>query len=306
MALGWAVLTAARDVAAGKLVQSFPPMLFALAMGLLCFFAYGLLNLGRGNFKKLWQMVLKHRMNVVALSIASLVVWITSIFSVKFLEPAVASVVTLGVTPLTTSIFSRWLRPNAKSNMRDWVASLGIMLGVSFLAYHSLSARGGLGEQPYGLIVVGFGCAVVSGVLISLAMYFAKDLYDAGWKPAQVVFVRLWGLTFFLSIYVCSVMNPLEATYWTAENSITILGLGIFCSFLPIYLSQSSLRILEPLVYSKILCLLPVFAFMFQFLDGRISYSEQTAIGIALILIFVFYGARGNVRKNLLVKRLYP
>ncbi len=289
MALGWAVMTGAKDVATARLVQTFHPILFSFLMGMISFIGYGLLNLGRT--KGLWQKFLDCRQTVLKLCISTLVIWVTAVFGLKYLEPAVASVVALGVTPLTTTTLSGWLRPQAARRSSDWISSIGIVSGVCFLVFHALKGSGGLGEQPLFLTLIGFGCAMATGFFIALSMYFSKDLYDSGWRPVQVLFVRIWLVIPALSLYVFWAIDPLAPAYWSHENLVIVIALGIFGTILPTYLSQTSLSHLEPLTYSKVLCLLPIFAMLFQYLDGRIKFSGGTLAGTLIVLLFIIYGA---------------
>jgi len=296
LVFGWAVITGAKDVATSYVVQSFPPLLFSLLMALFGFAGYGLANYG--DSRRLWAMVQKDVRTVSLLWATSFVIWVAAVLALKFLEPAVSAVVAIGVTPLTTTVLSPWLRPHVRRQGRDWVCAIGIVCGVTYLAFSALGGSGGLGSQPMASTIAGFFCAIAAGVSIALSMYFGKDLYDKGWMPVQLLFVRVWAVCLLLSVYVLMTINPVSTAFWTRENLIIIVFLGVFGSILPTYLSQNGLRHLEPLTYAKLICLLPVFTLLFQYFDGRLQFTLETILGLCIILAFVIYGARQRSAKR--------
>ena len=290
MVVAWAAITGAKDVGTSYVVQSLHPLLLSLILGLVSFCGFGALNYQ--HFGATLQKAWTDRKLVICLTVTTLIIWVAATLALKFLEPAVSAVVALGVTPLTTTLLSSWLRPLAKRTVRDWLSSIGIIFGVAFLVFNSLGGLSGLGSQPWAYISAGFFCATLTGTSIATSTYFAKGLYDLGWKPVQVLFVRVWLVVPVLAVYVLAQIDVTTAAYWSPANIKILLALGLFGSLLPTYFSQSSLKLLEPLVYSKLICLLPIFTLLFQYFDGRIQFSMHTVVGVFIILLFVIYGAR--------------
>ena len=284
--LAWAILNAAKDVTIGSFVQNFPPMLLSFFMAFIAFIFFGLLHTRES--KKTYHKVKKSFRPLLIINICSVAIWVLSVFSLKWLEPAVAGAVGLSAVPLTTVLLQPYLRKHKPRTKRDFIAAIGIILGVIVSLYFTLSGNTALGEKPPLELILGFIFTIGTGVAISINSFFSKDLYDAGWSPKNILFLRVPLVVLAVGTYCLMKFNFFE---YLNSNNVLFLFLICFLGVIPVLFSQTALKLLETNIYSQLICLLPVFSIFFQLFDGRLEFSWFSIFGIGLIISFVFYGA---------------
>lgn len=82
------------------------------------------------------------------------------------------------------------------------------------------------------------------------------------------------------------------------QNIMWILLVTVFGVMLPMYLLQKGIQYTSVFIVMMSLCFVPVFTFIFQLFDSRISFSYITLIGILLLFILGSSSVIDDARAN--------
>ncbi len=294
--VGFAALTAAVDVYAGNRLQSFDPLaMAAVSFSLTAAFFLGLDVLRKGLAAALRPLTAQRR-DVLALNVSTAVTWLSMLYALKYLEPAVVNVVGLAIGPVLTVLFGPLLRRGATVLRAEAVVSGGICLCIALLVWGSVTGRSGVGAVDAGDAALGLVLTLVCGLASTANVIYSKRLSEAGLGPQSVLSVR-----FFLTIVVTwagvgfSEQPRLGAVFLPAAV-IAVIGVGV-----PLYLIQVGIRHTEPITASLLCTLSPLFAYLLQLPDRRLTQSTLTLLCILAITVLVGVGtaARGRYdRRN--------
>lgn len=297
--LTFAALTAGLDVYGGNRLQVLSlQSLAAISFSLTAVLFLGLEITHRG-VAATFRPVRTHRYDVIAINVTTAVTWLSMLYALKYLEPAVVSVVVVGLGPVLTVLMGSLLRRGSSVMATEVVVSLGICAFLGGLVWESFSGRSGVGDLGTSEAVEGVIFAVVCGVGSTANIIYMKRLSEAGYSPQSVLALR-----FFLMIAVTWVMtaasvDPGLAQAFLPAVIVVVVGIG-----LPIYVLQIGIRHTEPITTSLLVSLSPLFTFLFQFLDGRLQPSRLTLTSILGIVVLVAAGTVSRSRKEAQSRRL--
>ncbi|MEE1751921.1 DMT family transporter [Streptomyces sp. SP18CS02] len=286
-ALGaYAALSAGFDVYAGERVQQYSPMvLAALSFGCVIVVFLGWDLVTRGPAEVL-RPVRARRRDVLALNVTTAVGWLTMLYALVRLEPAIVNVVGLAVGPVLTVLLEPVLRRGARPLRAETVVSFAITGFLAVLVWASLAGRSAVGGLDTGDAVIGLLLTLVSGIASTGNVIFSKRLSDAGFGPRAVMSVRFpvtlvisWG-----AVLLSGQAGELGAALPSAAV-LAVLGVG-----LPLYLIQVGIRHTEPVTASLFSALSPPLAFLFQLTDARLSVAPLTLGCIVAITLLIGVG----------------
>lgn len=289
-AMGYAFLTAVVNVYAGSVFQTLSPITIAA----ISFSTAGILFLTLGAIRRglgILAPLRSHARDVLALNVTTAAAWLTVLFSLKYLEPAIVGVISLAVSPMSLVLAGAWLRRGHSVVRAEIGASVGIFALVLVLAWSSVTGRSAVGDIGSGSAALGVALAMVSGVASAGNIVFSKRLSEGGYSPSSVMSVR-----FFLMI----------AVSWTAVGTVTrpavfeSLGPGLVIAVisvvLPLYLLQVSVKHVEPTTVSLLICLGPAFTIGLQSLDPRLHVAPLSVLAILGITVLVAIGVLARHR----------
>lgn len=291
--LGFGVLTAAMDVYGGNVVQSVgPDVLAAVSFSLTAAFFVGLAAVRHGlaaTFRPLRDL----RRDVVGVNVTTAVTWLSMLYALKYLEPAVVSVVVVALGPILTIVLGPVLRRGSSVLRAEIWVSGGVLVVLGLLMWESVTGRSGVGELGTGQVVAGFVCTVACGVGSTSNIIFMKRLSEAGQTPQSVLAIR-----FFLMIGVTWVMTAfndhprLGAAFWPAVF-VAVIGVG-----LPIYVLQIGIKHTEPITTSLLISVSPLITLLLQLLDGRLVPSLSSFVCTSAIIVLVALGIMRRGQKE--------
>jgi drug/metabolite transporter (DMT)-like permease len=289
---GFAALTAALDVFAGNQLEQLRPatvaaVSFTLAAGF--FLVFALLRDGvAATFRPLREL----RRDVVMINVTTAATWLSMLFALRYLEPAVVNVVGIALGPVLTLAFNPLLRKGtAILRAEAWVA-VGIGALIGLLVWGSFTGHSGLDRTP-GETLIGVALVLVTGVGSVTNVIYSKRLSDAALPPRRVLAVRFFLILAMTWALVAVDDAPGFGAAFGPSALIALLGVA-----LPLYLLQVGIRRTEPITASILLTLSPLFAYVLQLADNRLTPSVLTLGCVAGIVALVCAGTVARLRHD--------
>jgi drug/metabolite transporter (DMT)-like permease len=291
--LAFAALSALVDVYTGNRLQKLSPLsVAAISFTLTAAFFLGGDILRRGAAAAL-RPLRTHRYDVIAINVSTAVTWISLLYALEYLEPAVVNVVGLAIGPVLTVALGPLLRRRSSVLATEIAVSVGICAFIAVLVWGSVSGHSGVGDVGQGRAVLGVVLTLVCGLGSTANVIYSKRLSEAGQSPRSVLAIR-----FFLMIAVAWAMvltngSPQLAAAFGPAAVIAVIGVA-----LPLYLIQVGIKYTEPITASLITALSPPFAFLLQLRDRRLQPSAFTLVGLLGITALVAWGVVARGRKE--------
>ncbi|WP_437935588.1 EamA family transporter [Sorangium sp. So ce341] len=278
----FAAFSAALDIYAGNQLQELSPIhvaaiSFTLAAAL---FISGLI--ARRGAAAAFLPLRTHRRDVVVINLSTAVGWLSMLFALKHLEPAVVNVVSLAIGPALTVLLGPLLRRRSSVLVTEMAASLGICAFIALLLWGAITGRSGVGHVSAGEAAIGVVLTLVCGLASTINFIYSKRLSDAGHNPESVLAIR-----FFLTIAVTWAMAATSDMATLAEAFLPSTVIAVIGVALPMYLIQLGVQHTEPITASLITSMSPLFAFLLQLLDRRLQPSVLTLAGVVGITALV-------------------
>jgi drug/metabolite transporter (DMT)-like permease len=289
---GFAALTAALDVFAGNQLEQLRPATVAavsFSFAAVFFLAFALLRDGVAvTFRPLREL----RGDVVMINVTTAATWLSMLFALRYLEPAVVNVVGIALGPVLTLAFNPLLRKGTTILRAEVLVSAGIGVLIGLLVWGSFTGHGGLDRTP-GETLAGIVLVLVTGVGSVANVIYSKRLSDAALPPRRVLAVR-----FFLILVLTWALVAIDDAPGIGASlgpSALIAALGVA---LPLYLLQVGIRRTEPITASILLTLSPLFAYLMQLADHRLTPSVLTLVCVAGIVALVGAGTIARLRHD--------
>ncbi len=290
---GFALFTAALDVYAGNQFQEHSPVtVAAISFALAAAFFLGIDMLRQGAAATL-RPLRTNRYDIIMINITTAVTWLSMLFALKYLEPAIVNVVGLAIGPLITVLLSPLLRPGSSVLRVEILVSLIIGAMIGMLVWGSITGRSGIGELGRLDAMLGVGLTLLTGIGSVANVIYSKRLSDANLKPQSVLALR-----FFLMLAITWTMVAVSPAPGLAAALLPSAPIAVIGVAVPLYLLQVGIRNVEPITASILLTLSPFFAFVLQLPDQRLTPSVFTLIGIIGITLLVAISTVARLRHD--------
>ncbi len=287
----FAVFTATLDVYAGNQVQTLSPLsVAAISLSLAAAFFFGADVVRRGLTAAL-SPFREQRADVLAINVTTAVTWLSMLYALKFLEPAIVNVISLAIGPALTVLLGTFVRRGSAVLRAEIATAIGICGLLVVLVWASLAGRSGVGERPGAEIVLGIVLTLVCGLASTGNVMFSKRLSDAGNSPRSVLATRFW-----LIIAIGWAFTAFDETPRLGEAFVPSAVLAVIGVALPMYLFQVGVRHTEPITAALITTLSPVFALLLQLPDPRLRPSAVSLVCIVAITALVAAGVFARAR----------
>jgi drug/metabolite transporter (DMT)-like permease len=289
---GFAALTAALDVFAGNQLEQLRPATVAavsFTLAAVVFLAFALL---RDGVAVTFRPVRELRGDVVMINVTTAATWLSMLFALRYLEPAVVNVVGIALGPVLTLVLNPLLRKgSAILRGEAWVAvGIGVLIGL--LVWGSFTGHSGLDRTP-GETLAGVALVLVTGVGSVANVIYSKRLSDAELPPRRVLAVRFFLILAMTWVLVAVDDAPGIGAAFGPSALIAALGVA-----LPLYLLQVGIKRTEPITASILLTLSPLFAYLMQLADNRLTPSVLTLGCVVGIVALVSAGTIARLRHN--------
>ena len=277
LVLVFCVSQAFRDVYFGHVFQGvdfFAVILLAFMASTILFTAIPLLR-DRSAFAKLRG----HGRTVLMINLTTALAWSCYFFGLSRLEPSIVNTMHSGMGPLTIVTLAAFGVRLAKTDHVGWWEYLGyagIALSLVALAWIVLSGNSGLaGSETTALL--GLAALLVSGASITVSLLYCKRLHDHGVNAEVVTSVRY---VLLIAVAASVVWQGGLVSIGSAGEAATLTALATILMVLPLYAFQVGIALTAPLTANVLRALGPVFVFALQQIDGRLTYSTPTLLGI--------------------------
>ena len=234
-----------------------------------------------------------HLRDLAALSLTTALTWITLLYALKFLEPAVVNAVSLAVGPAITVIAGPLLRRGSSVLTAEAGAAIAVLAVIAVLCWGSADGLTSIGHIGLGRGLTGFGLTFVSGLGSAGTFIYAKRLSEAGVRPTAVLSSRFW-LTAAAS-WVLAVASHLPRLAQSLLPGLVVAVIGVAA---PACLLHLGVRYTEPITVSLLDNLAPMLTYLLQLLDGRLRPSAFSLSGILAIACLIAGGVVARARHD--------
>jgi drug/metabolite transporter (DMT)-like permease len=274
--LCYSVLSAAKEVIIGHAVQDVNPnVLVFLSFGftLIIFNAGAVLNFRL--FARRWRFYADRRTDLLLLNVETGLAWGCFFWAVRYLEPAVVSAVTVGLSPLFSQIFSA---------DRDSGVAIAAKVILSSIVSACLLVATFLGFSAVGLVdrfsfVFGAILCMFGALAISLVTSRTRRLYQAGCNALDLMrtrFLILVGISGLAASWSSGV--ELDTSLIATSAVIAVFGIA-----LPLFALQKGLEDCSATMTLLIISSAPGFTLLFQMFDPRLDYSLATVAAVGTL-----------------------
>ena len=277
-----------QEVYLGNLLQNRDPILVMTITFLVTGFFFVILQ--AKNLGDLLSTVGKSIRSVFLLNLTTALSWVGFFLALKYLEPAVASMMCFSSVPVLTILFRKIFRPQGQLLREEIVTSLGLSIILVFLSVSTLRGLSAVGSISFDSAVYGLLMVLTSAVGVMGNTYASKSLKEEGFNAKQVIGVRFWllivyGLSSSLMHLESVVPTLMDQKFW-----LEILIISFATVIAPLYLLQLGIEKLEPITVSFALNTLPILTYLLQLFDQRLVFSYSTLVAVLLSFGLTLYG----------------
>lgn len=241
------------------------------------------------------RVALSDPRTLVALNFSSAAGWLAYLGAIQLIEPAVAFTIFSGVIPLTVVVARAWTRDAAEA-LHGWErAGLALLsLGLVALAGSTLAGWSGFVRGTAPVAALGVGLATLAGVAMTGMLLASYRLSRKGVGPAAVfglrfpLYLLLAGAGALLGVDDKGPVPPLDL--------LSAVALGLVVLAFPIYAVQKAVSLTSALTLGAATALIPVVVLALQLAEGRVAYSQATALGLAIYTAGALIAAAGRAR----------
>ena len=216
------------------------------------------------------------------MNVTTALAWSCYFFGLSHLEPSIVNTLHSGMGPLTVVALAAFGVRLAKTGHVGWAEYLGyagIALSLVALAWVVLSGHSGLAAGSKTMALLGPRGACSSAAPRSrVSLLYCKRLHDHGVNAEVVTSVR-YVLLILIAAGVVWHKGGLGGIGTLGEAAM-LTALATVLMVLPLYAFQVGIALTAPLTANVLRALGPVFVFALQQIDGRLTYSTPTLIGI--------------------------
>lgn len=229
-----------------------------------------------------------HDKLILLINIATVTAWITTFYSLKFVEPSVVIAIIFGIIPVASILFSLKQASVKNLHKQDVLFAALIALVVTMIIVYYVFVSYHLPIAIRYPIYLSLFLAVVSGVGTAWCMVYMKALSLHGFSAMQVMSMR-----FFLMIFLTALlMWHDQMTFSLNRADFLIVTLVAFLTaILPLFLFQKGIENTTPVNISFIMPLQPVITYALQMIEGRFNLSLPLLSLIILLSITILISA---------------
>jgi drug/metabolite transporter (DMT)-like permease len=294
----FAILTAAKEVVAGSLSRHLNIALVVVVAFTTTSLFFHLLRRARSETAGTTDLA-RQWPSVVWLNLSSVAAWGTIFYALQFIEPAIASALAVATLPLFTLGLQRVMSAQEPTYPCDLMAGIAISLSVFFLAVQARHAPLGIGTASFLQLSLSVLACLICALGMAFSNLIAKQLYDAGWKPADVMAHRFYALVLVAAGWL--VITQAEIGHQFTEHGVKLAVFALLGVAIPVYLLQHGVKRAPPVEVAALIALSPIMVVVFQLFDPDMRFNPVTAIGViaTVAIVIVYFFARDRARKAL-------
>ncbi|WP_256584518.1 DMT family transporter [Pseudomonas sp. GZJR-8] len=238
------------------------------------------------NPNSLWSKLRTQWRLIVIINLAVLCNWGGLFYALRYLEPAVVGVASVACGPALTLIVSLLTNRSVKVAVVDAVVSWLVLISVAIMLFNSLAGDSGVVTTTAVQRVLGIVSVLTCALGTVMYTVFSKEMFARQWSVYEILGVRNIAM-----VGVCAVAIPATGGSFLLDSGwvLPMAILVIAGHLLPIYLIQKTIYYLTPIHVSLVLLTLPVFVFLFQYLDSRVEFSVASLSAVTVIIFLLSF-----------------
>lgn len=228
------------------------------------------------------------------INLATLAAWGGFFLSLKYVEPAIVSMVCFSIGPLLTTVYK--IFKGQRSSALVWCGAL-LVVGLLWFGYVVHSDRSGLILNPIVTSIItssglsGYLWAIVSGFGIVGNTLLTKNLMNRGFTSNQVLANRFTLLILVSGVAILSGFAKLP----NFNESIGLIVFSVLTIIVPVVILNRGIQQVSSHIVSLILATMPIVTFVMQLLDSRLVPSLPTLVGIGMMTVAVMLGLKAEI-----------
>lgn len=229
------------------------------------------------------KCLLSSKRDFVALNATNAAAWLSFLFGLRYLEPAVVAALYNGVGPLAVLSLQAigWTAAAGRVSPGERACYAGSAISLAALVGVVLSNRSGLPVTAIAIQGSALAVAVFGGVMITMSHVYARSFNDKGVSSDAAL-----GTRFLLTLGGAALLElafGAPATRPRPEEIPYLTAMAFALVVVPGFMLQLGIARASPLAVNVFRALGPVFVFAVQQLDGRLRFSGAT---LACIVAF--------------------
>lgn len=250
----------------------------------------------RINYPAQLVAAFKHHRTLFGLNVTAAGGWLTYLLSIQLIEPAVSFALFSGAVPLTTLVAARFGVPEASParNTLEAVGNAMVAIAMASLIVTTVLGLSGFVRGGVAIAITGATLAVLSGALITGMLFYGQRLHVLGVGP-----IAQFGLRFgiYLVLSLSATVLELDSKGPVSLSYLAyVVAIGLLIMAFPIYAVQKAVSLVPTLTIASVTALGPLFVFAFQIVEGRVTNSPATLLGLCIYFSGAVVGVVGSAR----------
>ena len=231
--------------------------------------------------------------DVLWINLFSAIAWASFFAALRFLEAAVAESFVVAVDPLATLVLARALRRESPVLRSELAASWAMLAAAAFLGVGVWYGRSSVGVLGAADATFGIACVLVCGIANGGITVISKRLADRKVTANQVMASRFLLL---LAGGLAFVLIRGQNIGALADHPGGVAVIAVAGVIVPMFVLQKGIERAEPMTVVLVGSIVPAFAFAFQQLDSRLTFSWLSFTGVVAIFAIVIGGTYRRIR----------
>ena len=291
----YCVIYSLSQVAVGHYEQTISSYLLATYVFLITALFYTLV--ASSKFNNTAKLVIDNFGVVAKLNVTTALAWLTIIYALQYLDPAVAVAISFGVLPISTMIASLINKEVTKPTGIDFLFAAVLFVLIAGLCVYIIQDDLATGKIPVTDLIFGISLSVISGAANAYNTIYAKVLSQHQFSVSQVLAARFYFA--FIAAFIILLVTR-ETLLPSSHEIMPILLVAFASTVIPIFFVQLGISYTNAIAVALITPILPSLTFFFELLDPRIEFSMMifilTSIISITILLAAFYKIRQQVK----------
>lgn len=234
--------------------------------------------------------------NIFWLNVTTMGSWLFLTYPLKFMEPAIVSLITFGVGPIGSLLLAkRFYQPNDRPFL-DYLISVGLLMTIGYVMMLCIKGETAVSSASLKQTLLALLCCVIVGFSVVVNAFQTKKLINQNFSPLDILCLR-----FFLLILVAGAIVVLQhpsASWFRPFLDPKIQLASVVFVMLPLLLIQLAQRKLEPITIAIILPFLPILTYFFEMNDHRLHVVNTTLYAIVVVLGLILLGTYVRYKKE--------
>lgn len=252
------------------------------------------------KFKSTIHASKKYIMTIVLLNITTAAAWITTFYSLKYINPAIVIGIIFGTIPIANLIISALTRGESNITKKDTLFAIIIFLIITALiSRYLIHVSHTINHTTDTLIYLSLAFCMIAGFGTASCIVYMKKLSIIHFSTTQIMSVRFLLITILSAglMWISHISFSLSI-----DELIKIIFVVLLTTVLPLFLFQKSVEYTTATNLSFIIPLQPVITYAIQWIQGTFHLSFPlfflTILLSITIIVSAAFKAKELLKKN--------